>query len=131
MENPYEPPNTAETEPLPQTLSQHAAYDLRRFLAWYFAAFVLAALLWRLAAFVREFDLLELPMIAFHFPLAGFLDPGGFMLRNPNILFYAIGFWVAVIPVSLLVTPKQMNPLKVSFAIIGVVSIASIFCGYL
>ena len=124
MENPYEPPNDAAGKPPLYTTNRRSAPDHPRFFAWYFGAFILAAFLWHLSGFVRWLDILELPLSALHFPLAGFLDPYDSMVNDRSTFFYAITFWGAVIPVALRLTPKY--PLLTAFAIIGTCSSVSV-----
>ena len=100
MPNPYESPVADNDNPSEGDGRSQQHTDLPLFFAWYFGAFIFSTLLWHLSAFVRAIDLLELPMLALHFPLAGFLDPSDWMIRNDAIFVYAVAFWGAVVPVA-------------------------------
>jgi hypothetical protein len=126
MNNPYQSPKSASTQMTGDANRANPVSDLPSFFAWYFAAFIFAALLWHLSAFTRRIDFLELPMVAFHFPLAGFLDPHDFMVNDRTTFLYAVAFWAAVIPVALWLSPKQKNPLWIALAIIFFCATASV-----
>ena len=124
MDNPYESPRDASGKPLLDVASMRPVPDLSKFFAWYFGAFILAALLWHLSALVRWFDILELPLSAPHFPLAGFFDPHDGMVNERSTFLYAIIFWTAVVPLALRLNPKR--PLFTALAIVGICSCASV-----
>ena len=124
MDNPFKSPNNA-TGPSPlDAANRRSEPDHLRFFAWYFGAFILAATLWHLSAYVRWLDILELPLSALFFPLAGFVDPHDGMVNDRSTFFYAIAFWGAVAPLALRLTPKR--PLLTAFAIIVTCSSVSI-----
>lgn len=126
MRNPYESPKNGGKKPPLDAASLHPVRDLPRFFAWYFGAFIVATLLWHLSAFVKRVDFLEVPMASVCFPIAGFLDPHDGMVNDRNTVIYGAAFWAAVIPMSLYLTPRRINPLTTAFAMIGICSSASV-----
>lgn len=70
-------------------------------------------------------DFLELPMIALHCPIAGFLDPSDSMVNDERTFFVALLFWAAVIPVAFRIPSRKRSPLIIAFAIIVTFAVAS------
>lgn len=132
MQNPYESPTADDSTPTvdDSTPAEHCiatggSRNLHTFYAWYLGAFIVSTLMWHLSGYVRAVDLLELPMAAFHFPLAGFIDPHDGMIRSKSIFFYAILFWGAVIPVAFRVTPTHVGRLRTALGIVVGCAVAS------
>ena len=129
MTNPYQSPKAvsqSERPPRDEPPMQGREGDLHVFFARYFGAFIVAQLLWHLSAFVRRFDLLEIPMATPFFPLASFLDPYDGMVNDPSVFFYALLFWGALVPLSLRIAGKRLNPLIPAMVILLITSLASI-----
>ncbi len=129
MTNPYESPKTvSESERSSRDERPRQARKAHRhiFFAWYFGAFIVAQLLWHLSAFVRRFDLLEIPLATPFFPLASFFDPHDGMVNNRFVFFYALVFWGALIPVSFWLAGKRLHPLIPAMVILLVTSLASV-----
>jgi hypothetical protein len=123
-QHPYDAPTTDDlgSSQYPVATNSHLA----SFFAWYFCAFIMSELLWYLSAHVRAYDLLELPMASFHFPLAGFLAPHDWMVRSRNVFYYAVVFWGAVGLIGLRFAPTRFGPLLTALGIIAACSVASI-----
>lgn len=119
-QNPYESPTTDSDSDLspPGSVVHASSGGTARFFAWYFGAFIFCTLLWHMSGYFRAIDLLELPMAAFHFPLAGFFEPSRFLVRDEFIFYYALLFWGAVIPVAFQFAPKRLGPLATALGII-------------
>jgi hypothetical protein len=130
MTNPYESPKAvsrSERAPREEGPTEASNADLHVFFARYFGAFIAAQLLWHLSAFVRAFDLLEIPMATPLFPLASFLDPYDSMVNQHSAVFFCgLLFWGALIPVSLRLAGKRLNPLIPAMAILLLTSLASV-----
>jgi hypothetical protein len=129
MTNPYESPKTvspSERSPRDERPVQARKVDLRGFFAWYFGAFIIAQLLWYLSDFVARVDLLEISMATPFFPLASFFDPHDSMVNNRFVFFYALLFWGALIPISLRLAGKRLNPLIPAMVILLLTSLASV-----
>jgi hypothetical protein len=124
MRNPYKSPNVNSNN-LSVDVAQ-PRHDFPSFFAWYFGAFIFSAVLWHLSGYFRAFDFLELPMIAFHFPLAGFLEPRSWMVKNQAMFFYALAFWGTVVPLAVRVAPERTGVLRTALGIIVASAAASI-----
>ncbi|WP_182869430.1 hypothetical protein [Stieleria mannarensis] len=125
MQNPFRPPRWTIGTPADAPPSSSAGPNRTAFFAWYFAAFIVAEVMWRLSGYVRAIDLLELPLASFHFPLAGFVDPHDSMVRSEGTFFCAIVFWTAVIPVAFRIAPRKVGPLLTALAIIAFCAVAA------
>lgn len=97
-----------------------------RFMALYWSAFGVSVALWFLSAEVRRYDLLELPMVMFMFPLAMLLDPGDAMVGQTSALIYGACFWSAVIPIAFRITPCPRKRIAVALSIVGVTGCVSL-----
>ena len=122
MGNPYSSPkamSAANAELAPES------GGLARFMAFYWSAFGVSVALWFLSAEVRRYDLLELPMVMFMFPLAMLFDPGDAMVGQTSSLIYGACFWAAVIPVAFRLTPSSRKRITVALSIVGVTGCVS------
>ena len=92
----------------------------------YWSMFGLSVILWFLSAEVRRYDLLELPMVTFMFPLAMFFDPGDAMVGQTLSIILGLCFWASVIPVAFRITQNPRRRLIMALGIVGVTGIASL-----
>ena len=74
-------------------------YPYRGLFGWATACvwgFVIAETLWHLSAYVRNYDILEIPLVVPYAPLAAILDPHDAMIPDKNIFFFALANWLVI-----------------------------------
>jgi hypothetical protein len=93
-------------------------------------AFIVGQLLWFSSRFVRQWDVLEIPMTVVFFPIAMFIDPYNGMVNDRNVFFYALGYWLVLYFVALGLSRKRMNPAIPGLLLLLLPGIASVIYTY-
>ena len=74
-------------------------YPYRGLFAWATVcvwAFFFAEILWHLSAFVRRYDLIEIPLVLPYVPLAFVLDPESALVNHRHAFFIALANWFGI-----------------------------------
>ncbi len=74
-------------------------YPYRGLFGWATACvwgFVIAEIMWHLSAYVRRYDILEIPLVVPYAPLAFIVDPHDAMLNHRHIFFFALANWFVI-----------------------------------
>lgn len=89
-------------------------------------AFIVSQLMWHCSRYIRNIDLLEIPMALYFFPLAPLFEPHDGMIHNESIFLYALAYWVALFVISLLLSRRRMNPIIPAIVILALSAIVSV-----
>lgn len=103
-------------------------YPYRGLFGWATACvygFVIAEIMWHLSAYVRRYDILEIPLVVPYAPLAFIVDPHDAMLHHRHIFFFALANWFVIFLVGAAVSwRKASTRLTGSTAMIIILAVA-------
>ncbi len=74
-------------------------YPYRGLFGWATAcawAFIIAEIMWHVSAHVRQYDILEIPLVVPYAPLAIVVDPSDAMIPRKDIFFFALANWFII-----------------------------------
>ena len=72
-------------------------------------AFLIAEIMWHLSDFVRNYDILEIPLVLPYAPLAVIIDPRDAMLNHKNIFFFALANWLGIFLLGALLSMRKLS----------------------
>lgn len=72
-------------------------------------AFLIAEIMWHFSAFVRSYDVLEIPLVVPYAPFAFIVDPHDAMLNHDHIFFFALANWFGIFVVGALLSLRRLG----------------------
>ena len=104
-------------------------YPYRGLFGWATAcvwAFFISEILWHLSAFVRAYDLIEIPLLVPYAPLAFLLEPQGAMVHDEHIFFFALANWFGIFLMGALFSLRRVNAVVSGGAAAGLLVLAAL-----